>query len=381
MYSYFKTVTEAYDVFTITPLSFPNLCSAVGILEYITLACAMLFFFLFFLCLLGYYATEHATPTYYTSSFYVSHRSVQQDLLFSSIPALIIFFLIFPSISALYNNIPNDTFIWLDAEQLDVTGYQWNWLPFSKEARGRRSHPIFFFYEYDATLLSEYIAERLLTTTNTLTFIQPAMLCVTVAGGEVIHSFEVRPLFIKLDAVPGYVQHFVFPVVLSFDARGHCTEFCGIGHSFMPLNVSVIPDEVVQALHAHILALEQERFGRLVIGAAFTLWLEFIRHVEPAINLLGKRFYYCMLGAAVRYAVTGDAFAACLVIFLLVVMYFFLLFIILEPYFVKKYGARYYYVYGIVAAVLLVLAVISGCSIIACYFFFIRSLPFSKRFF
>lgn len=64
-------------------------------------------------------------------------------------------------------------------------------------------------------------------------------LCVT--SSDVIHSWFVPSLNVKLDAVPGSlrVETVSTPVVGSF--YGYCSEICGANHSHMPVFVNVVP--------------------------------------------------------------------------------------------------------------------------------------------
>jgi len=58
-----------------------------------------------------------------------------------------------------------------------------------------------------------------------------------VTSDDVIHSWAVPSLGIKIDAVPGRInQGFFFP---RFDGvtYGQCSEICGINHGFMPITL------------------------------------------------------------------------------------------------------------------------------------------------
>lgn len=67
---------------------------------------------------------------------------------------------------------------------------------------------------------------------------------VSVTSGDVIHSWFVPYYGFKLDALPGLVNVHL----LCFDSvgvyYGICREICGAGHSFMPIVVEVVPDNV-----------------------------------------------------------------------------------------------------------------------------------------
>ena len=63
-----------------------------------------------------------------------------------------------------------------------------------------------------------------------------------VSSMDVIHSFAVPSLGLKVDALPGRInQIHVLPIrVGSF--YGLCSEICGTNHSFIPIKVKVFED-------------------------------------------------------------------------------------------------------------------------------------------
>jgi cytochrome c oxidase subunit 2 len=68
---------------------------------------------------------------------------------------------------------------------------------------------------------------------------------------DVIHGFWPVDFLMKMDVIPGVVNHFqVTPTVLG-TFRGKCTELCGVDHSQMLFNVKVVtPAEYQQHLDA-----------------------------------------------------------------------------------------------------------------------------------
>jgi len=60
-------------------------------------------------------------------------------------------------------------------------------------------------------------------------------------GGDVIHSFAVPSLAIKSDAIPGRINQSGFTPNRSGTFYGQCSEICGSDHSFMPINIKVVP--------------------------------------------------------------------------------------------------------------------------------------------
>nr|YP_010393152.1 cytochrome c oxidase subunit II [Nototeredo knoxi]UPX89278.1 cytochrome c oxidase subunit 2 [Nototeredo knoxi] len=67
---------------------------------------------------------------------------------------------------------------------------------------------------------------------------------VVVCTADVIHSWGVPALGVKMDAVPGRANHLgVRPYRVGY-AYGNCYELCGYGHSVMPITVLVLPEPV-----------------------------------------------------------------------------------------------------------------------------------------
>nr|YP_010393104.1 cytochrome c oxidase subunit II [Dicyathifer mannii]UPX89158.1 cytochrome c oxidase subunit 2 [Dicyathifer mannii] len=65
---------------------------------------------------------------------------------------------------------------------------------------------------------------------------------VTVCTADVIHSWGVPALGVKMDAVPGRANHLgIHPYRVGY-AYGNCYELCGYGHSVMPIVVLVVPE-------------------------------------------------------------------------------------------------------------------------------------------
>ena len=61
-----------------------------------------------------------------------------------------------------------------------------------------------------------------------------------ITSNDVIHAFSVPSFGIKEDAVPGRVNETWFKVEEPGIYYGFCQELCGIGHSFMPIEVHVV---------------------------------------------------------------------------------------------------------------------------------------------
>jgi cytochrome c oxidase subunit 2 len=109
---------------------------------------------------------------------------------------------------------------------VDVVGQQWSWT-FNHEVPGAGGT----HYVYTAGTASQ-IPTLVLPVDETVRF--------NLSSPDVIHSFWVPAFLMKMDVVPGRDNHFqVTPNVIG-EYVGKCTELCGVYHSRMLFNVSVV---------------------------------------------------------------------------------------------------------------------------------------------
>lgn len=66
---------------------------------------------------------------------------------------------------------------------------------------------------------------------------------VLVTGADVIHSFAVPSLGVKVDAVPGRLNQTNFLIKRPGLFFGQCSEICGANHSFMPIVIEATSTE------------------------------------------------------------------------------------------------------------------------------------------
>ena len=81
---------------------------------------------------------------------------------------------------------------------------------------------------------------RLLEVDNRLVVPIQTHVRVLVTGADVIHSFAVPSLGVKIDAVPGRLNQTSFFVKRPGIFYGQCSEICGANHSFMPIVVEAV---------------------------------------------------------------------------------------------------------------------------------------------
>jgi cytochrome c oxidase subunit 2 len=125
---------------------------------------------------------------------------------------------------------------------LKAIGYQWYW-----------------GYEYpdeelafDALMLTkEELAahgyapdEYLLAADNAVVLPVGKTVVINVTAADVIHSWAMPAFAVKQDAVPGRTAQLWFNTETEGVYFGQCSELCGINHSYMPIVVKVVSEEV-----------------------------------------------------------------------------------------------------------------------------------------
>jgi cytochrome c oxidase subunit 2 len=64
---------------------------------------------------------------------------------------------------------------------------------------------------------------------------------VFVSAADVLHSWSVNALGVKIDAVPGRINRTSFFIKREGTYYGQCSEICGVNHGFMPIVIKAVP--------------------------------------------------------------------------------------------------------------------------------------------
>lgn len=119
---------------------------------------------------------------------------------------------------------------------IKVTGNQWYWT---------YSYPDNGGFELVSNMLSEADDKkrgepRLLGVDERMVVPAGAVVKLIVTSSDVIHSFGVPSLWVKMDAVPGRLNETWFKADRPGLYYGQCYELCGARHGFMPIAVDVV---------------------------------------------------------------------------------------------------------------------------------------------
>lgn len=178
-------------------------------------------------------------------TFFVLNKNIQKfthssllEIIWTLVPAFILLIIAIPSFSLLYS---------LDETinpsiTLKVIGHQWYWS-----------------YEYsDATLEEEGLnfdsymlaqndltlgAFRLLEVDNRIILPTNTHVRILVTSADVLHSWAVPSLGLKIDACPGRLSQSSLFIQREGTFYGQCSEICGINHGFMPIVVKAVQVE------------------------------------------------------------------------------------------------------------------------------------------
>jgi cytochrome c oxidase subunit 2 len=84
-------------------------------------------------------------------------------------------------------------------------------------------------------------APRLLEVDNHTVLPVNAQTRILVTAADVLHSWAVPRLGVKVDATPGRLNQTSFIINRVGLFYGQCSEICGANHSFMPIVIESVP--------------------------------------------------------------------------------------------------------------------------------------------
>nr|YP_011004817.1 cytochrome c oxidase subunit II [Leptomastidea bifasciata]WPT46958.1 cytochrome c oxidase subunit II [Leptomastidea bifasciata] len=146
------------------------------------------------------------------------------ELIWTIIPILFLMFLAFPSLKILYLSDE----IYKPFLSIKVLGHQWYW---------SYEYSDFKDVSFDSFMLSDLskFFFRLLDVDNRMVVPLNLNMRILVTSMDVIHSFTIPSIGIKVDAIPGRLNQINMNVNRPGIFFGQCSEICGVNHSFMPI--------------------------------------------------------------------------------------------------------------------------------------------------
>jgi len=155
-------------------------------------------------------------------------RGQTVEIIWTVIPAIILIFIAFPSIRLLYLldevRLPSLTF--------KAVGHQWYW---------RYEYRDFLSIEFDSYIIPidsiELINFRLLDVDRRIILPIDLKIRILISSIDVIHSWTIPSLGVKVDGVPGRLNQTHFLINRPGLFFGQCSEICGANHRFIPIVV------------------------------------------------------------------------------------------------------------------------------------------------
>jgi len=178
--------------------------------------------------IIKYRAKANPTPAKF------SHNTTL-EVIWTAIPVAILIFIAVFSFPLLYfqDEIPEADMT------IKATGYQWYW---------GYEYPDHGVEEYASTMVAE--ADLREGQPRNLAVDQPIVVPVNttvrlqVVAADVIHNWAMPAFGTKMDAIPGRINETWFRVEQEGTYYGQCSELCGVRHSFMPIEVHVVSQDV-----------------------------------------------------------------------------------------------------------------------------------------
>jgi cytochrome c oxidase subunit 2 len=178
-------------------------------------------------CIIRFNAKRNPVPSR------TSHNTVL-EVIWTALPVVILIIIAIPGLRLLYFQ---DRVQDIDMT-LKVAGHQWYW---------SYSYPDHGDFTFDSIIVpDEELKEgqpRMLSVDNRVVLPVETNIQILLTGEDVIHSWAVPALGVKVDATPGRINERWVRINQEGVYYGMCSEFCGVNHAFMPIEVHAVSKE------------------------------------------------------------------------------------------------------------------------------------------
>nr|UFZ13348.1 cytochrome c oxidase subunit II [Archichauliodes neoguttiferus] len=157
------------------------------------------------------------------------------EIIWTILPAITLVFIALPSLRLLYllDEISDPSIT------MKSIGHQWYW---------SYEYSDFFNVEFDSYMTPYHEMPkngfRLLDVDNRIVLPMLSQIRILVTATDVLHSWTVPSLGVKIDATPGRLNQTSFFMNRPGLFYGQCSEICGANHSFMPITIESIPSNM-----------------------------------------------------------------------------------------------------------------------------------------
>lgn len=175
------------------------------------------------------YASATLLFNKYTSRWTIEAQEV--ETVWTVLPALTLLFLALPSLRLLYlrDELANPSLT------IKTIGHQWYWS--------------YEYSDFPGIEFDSYITPtpdltpgefRLLEVDNRIVVPIQLEIRLLVTAADVIHSWTIPSLGVKIDAIPGRLNQLRFITTRPGVFYGQCSEICGANHTFIPIAVEAV---------------------------------------------------------------------------------------------------------------------------------------------
>nr|YP_002640589.1 cytochrome c oxidase subunit II [Hydroscapha granulum]CAM35433.1 cytochrome c oxidase subunit 2 [Hydroscapha granulum] len=165
----------------------------------------------------------------YNNRFLLEGQTI--EIIWTILPAIVLIFIAMPSLKLLYllDEINNPLLT------LKSIGHQWYW---------SYEYSDFKNTEFDSYMVTSNDLKknsfRLLDVDNRIVLPFKSQIRMLVSAADVLHSWCITPLGVKVDATPGRLNQTNFFMNRPGLFFGQCSEICGTNHSFMPIVIESV---------------------------------------------------------------------------------------------------------------------------------------------
>ena len=163
------------------------------------------------------------------------------EVAWTLVPVLILVVMAIPSFRLLTHQIALPT---ADIT-VKVTGKQWYWSYEYPKDGGDFSFDSLMKPENEINLAKGDL--RLLSVDNEAVVPMGKVVRLQITAADVIHSFVIQSLGVRMDAVPGRLNEVWFKAEREGMYYGQCSKLCGKDHAYMPIAFRVVSPEKYQA--------------------------------------------------------------------------------------------------------------------------------------
>ena len=180
------------------------------------------------------YYFQRTSESVKSKSRFVVHGTII-EIVWTVIPSLILVVVALPSFALLYSI---DEIV-DPALTLKCIGNQWFWSYEYSDFEAQSCAIRFDSYVVAEDDL-EFGTLRLLEVDNRVVLPLKTHIRVLITAADVLHSWAIPSLGVKLDACPGRLNQTSLYILRNGVFFGQCSEICGVNHGFMPIVVEAV---------------------------------------------------------------------------------------------------------------------------------------------